>query len=437
MQVTPQAAPIRERLAYIFTDFTDDKASLDLEWEKLRLAIPIEVQTAEQALANINSAVDDTWRPYANAARYMLESKKDYDTGLKYVDQSLALKEDWFNVWIKAQLLAAKGNYKDARATGEKAYELGEKGDGLLPRGRGEEGPRGVEEEGLGQGALAAGSSVAAEHPAVDAPRSGRPPARAEARLRRCAGGEREAPVQVGVAEQARAAAAIASTSPTGQRKPVSPSSTTSGRPPTREAITGTPQDIASSAARPKLSVSLGSRKRSASRRTPGRSTRSPRNCDVGRRGRARAPGRDAWRSGPSPTRRKAGRAARRAGARRRDDVVDALERAEVRDVHDRPAAPATARASGAGAARKRSVSTKLGMTSIATVRGTSRLRYVAARQPGRRRGDGVAGDDREARERQEARVAADQRDVGAVQRGDDGGGGPAAASAASTWRAR
>ena len=43
VQVTPKAAPFRERLAYLVTDFTDDKASLDLEWEKLRLAIPITV----------------------------------------------------------------------------------------------------------------------------------------------------------------------------------------------------------------------------------------------------------------------------------------------------------------------------------------------------------------------------------------------------------
>jgi hypothetical protein len=59
----------------------------------------------------------------------MLENKKDYDAGMKYVDQSLALKEDWYNVWIKAELQAAKGNYKDARATGDHAYELGKKSD--------------------------------------------------------------------------------------------------------------------------------------------------------------------------------------------------------------------------------------------------------------------------------------------------------------------
>ncbi|HEY4394908.1 MAG TPA: DUF2911 domain-containing protein [Polyangia bacterium] len=127
VQVTPKAAPFRERLAYLVTDFNDDRASLDLEWEKLRLAIPITVKTAEQALANINAAIDNGWRTYANAARYMLENKKDYDTGMKYVDQSLALKEDWFNVWIKAQLQAAKGDLKDARATGEHAYDLGKK----------------------------------------------------------------------------------------------------------------------------------------------------------------------------------------------------------------------------------------------------------------------------------------------------------------------
>ncbi|HVR01610.1 MAG TPA: DUF2911 domain-containing protein [Polyangia bacterium] len=127
VQVKPGAAPFRERLAFIFSNMTDDKASLDLEWEKLRLSLPIGVATAQQALANVTSAVDNGWRVYANAARYMLETKKDYDTGLKYVDQSLLLKEDWFNDWIKAQLLAAKGGYKDAVAMAEKAEALGAK----------------------------------------------------------------------------------------------------------------------------------------------------------------------------------------------------------------------------------------------------------------------------------------------------------------------
>ena len=54
---------------------------------------------------------------------------------MKYIDQSLALKEDWFNLWIKAELLKAKGNAAEARATGEKAYELGKKSQNFFLEG--------------------------------------------------------------------------------------------------------------------------------------------------------------------------------------------------------------------------------------------------------------------------------------------------------------
>lgn len=37
----PKAIPARERLTFIFADVTDDSASLDLEWEKLRVGLPI------------------------------------------------------------------------------------------------------------------------------------------------------------------------------------------------------------------------------------------------------------------------------------------------------------------------------------------------------------------------------------------------------------
>jgi len=127
VHLRPKAASFRERMTFLFSDSTDDKTSLDLEWEKLRLSIPITADTGRQTLASITAVLDDTWRNYANAARYMLETQKDYDTGLKYVEQSIALKEDWFNLWIKAELLAAKGSYKDAYPLAEKAYTLGQK----------------------------------------------------------------------------------------------------------------------------------------------------------------------------------------------------------------------------------------------------------------------------------------------------------------------
>jgi tetratricopeptide (TPR) repeat protein len=128
-QIHPKPAPMRERLTFLFSDFTDDKGTLDLEWEKLRLAIPIKVSTEAQSIANINKTLDNTWRIYASSARYVAETKKDYDTALRYIDQSLALKEDWFNLWIKATIVAAQGHRKEAIALAEKSYDLGKKAE--------------------------------------------------------------------------------------------------------------------------------------------------------------------------------------------------------------------------------------------------------------------------------------------------------------------
>lgn len=126
-QAPPKATPHRERLAYLIQDFTDDAASLDLEWEKIRVSLPIKLDTTNQVATNIQSLQDNAWAPWNAAARYMLENKKDYDAGLKLVERSIALKEDWFNLWTKASLLAAKGDYRNAYPLGEKAKQIGEK----------------------------------------------------------------------------------------------------------------------------------------------------------------------------------------------------------------------------------------------------------------------------------------------------------------------
>jgi len=127
LPVQPKAIPHRERLAYLVADFTDDTASLDLEWEKLRASLPIKLGTQAQALANIKAATDGAWAPLNSAARYMLETVKDYDTGLQLVDKSIASKEHWFNLWTKAELLNAKGKRKEALTYAQKAKQLGEK----------------------------------------------------------------------------------------------------------------------------------------------------------------------------------------------------------------------------------------------------------------------------------------------------------------------
>jgi hypothetical protein len=131
-EAKPKATPMRERMTFLFNDYGETAASLDLEWDKLRVSIPIKAKTEEQVAANIKNMTDNAWRPYASAARYLEEAHKDTDHALELVDKSLAIKEDWFNVWIKASLLAQKGRYKDAYPLAEKAQALGQKAENFF-----------------------------------------------------------------------------------------------------------------------------------------------------------------------------------------------------------------------------------------------------------------------------------------------------------------
>jgi len=125
--VTPVKAPKRERMVYLFAETTDDGTRIDMEWDELRVSIPVKVDTAALTATAIQAHVDGGWRAYANAARYYNETAKDPAKALALVDASIAVKEAWYNTWIKAQILAGQNNYKDAYPLAQKAADLGAK----------------------------------------------------------------------------------------------------------------------------------------------------------------------------------------------------------------------------------------------------------------------------------------------------------------------
>jgi hypothetical protein len=124
MTVTPTAIPSREHLVYLVTNFTNESANIDLEWDTVRVTLPVKLKTAEQAAANIKQASETAWQPLNQAARYELEAK-DWAAGLALVEQSIAIKQTAINTWVKAQLLAGSGKVKEAYPLAEKAQQLG------------------------------------------------------------------------------------------------------------------------------------------------------------------------------------------------------------------------------------------------------------------------------------------------------------------------
>jgi len=119
-----QLAAPRERLLYFFNDTQDDRTSLDLEWERIRIRVPITVDTKAQVTAAIDKATGEAWRPHASAASYYLTAG-DLDRALGFVDRSIAIQSTWRNEWLRAQILGKKGKKADATAAANRALALG------------------------------------------------------------------------------------------------------------------------------------------------------------------------------------------------------------------------------------------------------------------------------------------------------------------------
>src|SRR5262249_45771022 len=67
LDVAPQVIANRERLAYSFPDFSNDAATLALDWEKVRIALPIKLATAAQVATTIKNLEDSPQSQFTQA----------------------------------------------------------------------------------------------------------------------------------------------------------------------------------------------------------------------------------------------------------------------------------------------------------------------------------------------------------------------------------
>lgn len=125
--ITPDAnSMITERLTYSFSDFTNEMTNINMQWANVKISFNVKVETDKQATENIEKATGGVWGIYNNSARYYYD-KKDYEKALGYVNQSIASSDQWFNNWVKAQILSAQGKNEEAYIHAAKAKELGDK----------------------------------------------------------------------------------------------------------------------------------------------------------------------------------------------------------------------------------------------------------------------------------------------------------------------
>ena len=125
VRATTTAIPLRERMAFTILDFDDEKGTLAMEWEKLRVGVKFTTGTREKVLAQIRALQGNDWRPYNGAARYLFMAGIEPALAMQLVDRSIQLKEEWSNVWTRAQLLHAAGKKTEALAAAQRAQTLG------------------------------------------------------------------------------------------------------------------------------------------------------------------------------------------------------------------------------------------------------------------------------------------------------------------------
>ena len=125
----PKATPHQEWMSLSFENIATEGADLVLRWEKLSVSVPVQVNTIEKSMANIQEAMKslaaDDWRTPYRAAQFTFNTNVHAEDGMKWAEQSVAMKGTYQNLGLLADMKMKAGQKKEAIATAEKAIEAG------------------------------------------------------------------------------------------------------------------------------------------------------------------------------------------------------------------------------------------------------------------------------------------------------------------------
>ncbi|SHJ22351.1 Protein of unknown function [Hymenobacter daecheongensis DSM 21074] len=132
LTAAPEAATMHESLLYWFSEVKRNSARLNLTWEKRTVSLLVETDVNTKVLTTIEKTIaaqPQNWQLLAQAADYLVQNNLESERALRYINESIRLKEAYTNTWIKARLLASQQDYGTAIVVGRKAIKLGEKQD--------------------------------------------------------------------------------------------------------------------------------------------------------------------------------------------------------------------------------------------------------------------------------------------------------------------
>ncbi|MBS1582065.1 MAG: DUF2911 domain-containing protein [Bacteroidetes bacterium] len=118
--VTPRPCPLTEQVTYTFTDVTDSTTTLVMRWEKLEVPVRLGVDVHGIILAGLDDQLRGLtafgWEAWYEAAKYCQLEKIAPDRAMAWVDRSIALRPNFENRTLKADLLTEQGRTAEAEA---------------------------------------------------------------------------------------------------------------------------------------------------------------------------------------------------------------------------------------------------------------------------------------------------------------------------------
>lgn len=130
LKVSPKQHEYKETLEFSFTDIKTNTANLNLNWENQQLTLQIETEVEQKLMRTIQAALasakPDDWLIYAQCANYMIQNDINHEQALEWINKSIEIKENFYNNWVKARLLALKREYQEAANLSRRAMQLGQ-----------------------------------------------------------------------------------------------------------------------------------------------------------------------------------------------------------------------------------------------------------------------------------------------------------------------
>lgn len=124
VKVKPENSEFTETLNISFDDVNNDKARMDIRWEKVRVSLNIAADATAQALANIKKAIADGDMKaggYASSARFLLDRGQDPKQALEWAQKAASMDPKFYILHTLALAQAANGMKKEAINTAQKS----------------------------------------------------------------------------------------------------------------------------------------------------------------------------------------------------------------------------------------------------------------------------------------------------------------------------